>query len=193
MTSTILEYDGTYHNVGNTAPGYLRAAKLPRRTLGDLPRGNERVIVVDDNWSLCATTRRILDGLGYRVEGFSRPLEALAHIERTLDQPTHLVLTDYDMPRMNGYELSQHIQRLSPHSKVILTSAWDEQFIVPNGGPSDWPPFLAKPFTVENLARKLREVLDVPEVLTSHVRGSTSEVTQYDEPLALLREAGAQR
>ena len=67
----------------------------------------------------------------------------------------HLVLTDLVMPRMSGEELARHVARISPLTKVLCMSGYARESEV-----ASQLPLLAKPFTPDELASKVREVLD---------------------------------
>jgi len=83
-------------------------------------------------------------------------LEALAKDDR----PVELLLTDFDMPGLTGYELARRLLALRPGARVLLTSGSPEESIVPPVKPTDWPHFIPKPYTCRSLGHKLRAVLD---------------------------------
>lgn len=126
-----------------------------------MPRGDERIVIAEDDACLRRVTRRLLRGLGYLVNDYPHGNAALDELKRE-HTPVALLLTDYDMPGLNGYELAQRMRLSYPELRVILSSAWPEERIAPAGSPPDWPPYLAKPYTPERLAQKIREVLDSP-------------------------------
>jgi YesN/AraC family two-component response regulator len=73
------------------------------------------------------------------------------------EQPVHLLLTDVVMPTMKGTEPVDRVQAVSPSTKVLLMSGYQTSDIAPSGRP-----FLAKPFGVESLAARIRDVLARP-------------------------------
>ena len=100
-------------------------------------------------------TLKILKRKGYRVLAVSDPeaaLEALALHAGTV----HLLLTDVVMPGMNGRELYQRAAALRPGLKVLFMSGYMED----DGSDGPEFEFIAKPFGVEALAARVREVID---------------------------------
>jgi len=125
----------------------------------DSLQGTERIALAEDDPGVRQATLLILEDLGYEVEAYpSGPdfLEALAKDDR----PVELLLTDFDMPGLNGYELARQLRALRPDARVLLTSGLPEESILPRVKPADWPPFIPKPYTCRSLSHKLREVLD---------------------------------
>jgi CheY-like chemotaxis protein len=126
----------------------------------ELPTGHERVFVVDDEQLVRRTTQRLLEALGYEVEPFRDAQALIERLRHSVAASADLVLTDYNMPNCSGYQLAKHVRRTHPTLRVLLCSAMPEECIKPKHHPDYWPPFLAKPFLLTDLARKLREVLD---------------------------------
>jgi FixJ family two-component response regulator len=83
-----------------------------------------------------------------------------------------MLLTDFDMPGLTGYELAGQLRALRPDVRVLLTSGMPEDSITSAVKPPDWPDFIPKPFTICSLGHKLREVLEGP--MTSHLQASDS-------------------
>lgn len=136
-----------------------RATIVQKDEFNHLPRGNERIVFAEDEVGLRHVTTRLLTNLGYQVDAFPHGDAVLDEFERA-QNPYTLLLTDYDMPGLNGYQLAQRLRATLPQLRVILSSAWPEERILPMSVPSDWPPYLAKPYTPARLALKIREVLD---------------------------------
>jgi len=123
------------------------------------PCGNETVLVVEDDEVVRKLAVRILQEQGYRV------LEAVEGIDAfpVADEhkgPIHLLVTDVVMPKMSGRELAERLASLRPGIKVLYMSGYTDNTIAHHGILDKGMNFIQKPFTVDGLARKVREVLD---------------------------------
>jgi CheY-like chemotaxis protein len=123
----------------------------------------QTLLLVDDDEDILDLEVRALGGLGYRVLSAGRPAEALrlAVITPTID----LLLTDYEMPDLNGLELTRRFCAVHPRTPVLLVSGSLEML---NGDADDLERFatLPKPFTVTELVHKVRASLNAPPDFT---------------------------
>jgi CheY-like chemotaxis protein len=127
---------------------------------GEPPRPpRETVLLVEDAERVRAVVREILETQDYHVLEARRGDEA---IERAAAHagPIHLLLTDVVMPEMSGRELAQHLLRDRPDVKVLYMSGYTDDAIVRHGVRGSGIAFIAKPFTPDALADKVREILD---------------------------------
>ncbi|MCU1299979.1 MAG: hypothetical protein JWQ87_263 [Candidatus Sulfotelmatobacter sp.] len=122
-------------------------------------RGNETILLVEDDPSLRALTVHMLESCGYSVLEASSGAVAL-EISRQQDIQIHLLLTDVVMPGMSGRVLADQMLAPSPHLLVLYISGYTGQTVGAHGVLAEGSYFLPKPFTREALARKVREVLD---------------------------------
>ncbi len=106
----------------------------------------------------------LLRRLGYTVLAAANGIEALSLKQQRDIGHVDLLFTDVVMPHMSGKELSERIQAIFPHTKVLFTSAYTENAIIHQGVLNKGLALLQKPFTPSALAHKLREVLDQPSV-----------------------------
>jgi two-component system, cell cycle sensor histidine kinase and response regulator CckA len=126
----------------------------------DMPQGgSETLLLVEDEATVRSSVRRLLEWHGYRVIEAGNGREALRVYE---DNPEaiDLVLTDLVMPAMGGYELVERLRAGNPALRVVFMSGYTERTIADD---STMPPgtgFVEKPFTVDTLMRRVREVLD---------------------------------
>jgi two-component system cell cycle sensor histidine kinase/response regulator CckA len=143
---------------------YLRRTNEPAEVIvrpsGDraLPRGSETILLVEDEESVRALLRQLLQVSGYRVLEASNGMEALNCVEAHAGS-VDLLVTDIVMPVMGGRELAEKLQKSAPHLPVIFMSGYanDPKLLEEMRGPCS---FIPKPFTVESLAVRVREMLD---------------------------------
>jgi len=119
-------------------------------------RGRETVLVVEDQSEVRQYAVEALKAYGYRVIQAASASEACVLFER---EQTHigLVLTDVVMPHTNGRELLVRLTQMRPGIKVLVMSGYAGNVAVPEG-----LPFIEKPFSPEDVAAKVREVLGPP-------------------------------
>jgi len=134
-----------------------REARAPERLS---PRsGGEAILLVEDDERVRSFAATVLERFGYKVHAFPAPAHALAALSE-LRPPPELLVTDVVMPGMNGRALSERVTALIPTIRVLFVSGYTENVIVHHGVLKDNIEFLAKPYSVDQLARRVREVLD---------------------------------
>ena len=121
-------------------------------------RERETVLVVDDEEMVRRLAGRILLGQGYRVLEAKSGDEAVRMLQRAA-QRIDGVVTDLAMPGLEGRQLGETISRCWPQVRVIYMSGFPGRRMVDEGALDPSAPFVQKPFTAEQLARKVREVL----------------------------------
>ena len=126
---------------------------------GGVPRGSETVLLVEDEESIRKTVASFLKKLGYSVVAAGSPEEALEK-GRAMCDSVDLMLTDVVMPGMNGVDLAEELEKACPELKSIFMSGYTADSIIDKGILKENGNFLPKPFTREELARKVRSVLD---------------------------------
>jgi len=130
------------------------AAPVARAAAG----GSETVLLVEDEESVRQLVRETLEAKGYAVieaEDGQAGLEAAANFKGKID----LLITDVVMPGISGRELAEQLSQSRPEAKVLYLSGYTEDTIVSEAGIESGTAFLQKPFTLQNLSRKVREVL----------------------------------
>ncbi|HEY7480571.1 MAG TPA: PAS domain S-box protein [Gemmatimonadales bacterium] len=140
----------------HSEPGRPPAGSPDRRSL---PTGTETILLVEDESTVRSSTHRLLERYGYTVVEARHGLEALRVVEesgRRLD----LVVTDLVMPEMGGMELVERLRTRNPGLKVLFMSGYSERAFAGEGRLPPDTGFLEKPFTVEQLMRRLRKILD---------------------------------
>ena len=142
------------------APGSSKPS-VPIEPLS-LPHGVETILLVEDDPALREMAATLLKRLGYSVLSASNGVEALGLLTQYSIGQIDLLFTDLVMPQMNGKELADRMFSLSPHTRVLFTSAYTDQSILHQGVLSDGVAILPKPYSPSALAHKVREVLDAP-------------------------------
>jgi CheY-like chemotaxis protein len=123
---------------------------------GDL-RGSETLLLVEDDEAVGALAQIVLRRCGYHVLFANLPSVALDLAARNPD--IDLLVSDIVMPGMNGVELRRRLGDSHPRMRVLFMSGYTDATVAIHGVLSPGLPYLQKPFSPEQLARKIREVL----------------------------------
>lgn len=125
-----------------------------------IPHGSrdEIILVVEDEPQVRQISTECLRDLGYTVLEAANGSEALAILADRHD--VLLLFTDVVMPGMNGRELVDRARETHPTLPVLYTTGYTRNAIIHNGIVDQGVTFLAKPFTIEQVAQKVRSVLD---------------------------------
>jgi len=126
---------------------------------GELPTGAETILLVEDEELVRTLSRQMLETCGYQVFEAKDGFEALEVCQKHGKQ-IHLLLTDVVMPLMSGRELAEKIKQVHPTIKILFTSGYTEDGIVRHGIRESEMNFLQKPFSFNDLSKKVRELLD---------------------------------
>jgi PAS domain S-box-containing protein len=146
-------------------------AAVPERLPAETPekslvyRGNETVLLVEDNDAVREMARETLVGFGYTVVEASNGKEALKIARTGLDRIS-LVLTDVVMPLMGGAELAVRLRTMRPDMKFIFASGYASDPVPGPPASSPGAAFLQKPFSPSTLGKTVRRVLDAGAVVT---------------------------
>jgi len=125
-----------------------------------LPRGNETLLVVEDEPSVRHLASRVLNSLGYEVLSASNGQDALHVLREHQGSAVRLVITDVIMPLMGGKVMAEWMKTTQPDLKILFTSGYTEDAISGDGLAETTAEFLPKPYTPATLARKVRQILD---------------------------------
>jgi len=134
---------------------YLRETS----SLSGTRRGNETVLLVEDDVQLRDLTRSILANGGYTVLAADGAEQAQTAAARH-NGPIHLLLTDVVMPGTSGREVARRICGKRNETRVLYMSGYTGEAIVHHGVLDAGISFLQKPFTPTTLMERVREVLD---------------------------------
>ena len=121
-------------------------------------RGNETILMVEDEDSLRAMTREFLCSLGYNVLEAADGKEAI-RVAGQASMPIHLLLTDVIMPEMTGPQLARKIVPMRPGMNVLYVSGYIDDAFTSERIAGSKEAFLEKPFAFDDLARKIRDLL----------------------------------
>ena len=120
--------------------------------------GNETILLVEDEASILKLTTMILERMGYTVLAASTPGEAI-RIAETHPGEIHLLITDVVMPEMNGRDLAKNILSFYPDLKRLFMSGYTANVIAHHGILDEGVNYIQKPFSKNDLALKVQEVL----------------------------------
>ena len=136
------------------------AAPIPGKdSVGSGARGNEVILLVEDEPMILSMTSEMLERHGYTVLPVATPKEAI-RLAREHTGDLHLLLTDVVMPEMNGKNLAKTLLSLYPKLKHLFMSGYTANVIAHQGVLDEGVDFIQKPFSIHDLAAKVREVLD---------------------------------
>ncbi len=143
---------------------------LPRNTEGDeqsvdeqedngIPGGNETILIVEDEKTVLNLSQAMLEVLGYKVLAAGTKDMAFSLVSQHSGK-IDLLLTDVVMPDMNGKELSEQIMAVKPGMKCLYMSGYTADVIASQGMLQEGIHFISKPFSLKDLAFKVREALE---------------------------------
>ena len=148
---------------GTTFTIYLPASEkkvVKKETAtGTIDRGTETILLVDDEKIVLEANREMLESMGYRVYAVGSGQEAIALFMGKRNE-IDLVILDMIMPGISGGETFDRLREINPEIKVLLSSGYslngEAQTIMDRGCKG----FIQKPFQIEKLSQKVREMLD---------------------------------
>jgi two-component system cell cycle sensor histidine kinase/response regulator CckA len=153
----------TKHDVGTHVRLFLpRATDTASPAHSEVPgvtNAAEVVLVVEDEPSVRAPMCRMLREQGYLVLEAVNGEDAL-RVMQEHHAPIHLVITDVMMPEMDGAELVSLLRDWYPGMRVLFISGYSKQFLEARGDTVEGSSFMAKPFALDAMARRVRELLD---------------------------------
>jgi two-component system cell cycle sensor histidine kinase/response regulator CckA len=135
--------------------------------------GCETVLLVEDEESVRELVRLTLSARGYKVIEAENG-ECGMRAAETFKDHIDILITDVVMPGIGGRELAKKLLALRPDISVLYLSGYTEDAVVTHGALGPTTAFLQKPFTLQNLAKKVREVLRARPALKSMARSTSN-------------------
>lgn len=126
---------------------------------GQLPRGTERILLVDDEKAAVDVIRSMLEKLGYKVTARTDSIEAFEAFE-SRPGSFDLVITDMTMPKMTGRELAEKLMALRPDIPIILCTGFSQKVDKKSAEEMGINAFVMKPIIMHEIANTIRDILD---------------------------------
>jgi PAS domain S-box-containing protein len=124
-----------------------------------LPHGQENILIIDDELSVCEIARDMLTGLGYTVYT-EHDGKAGVEYYKTRQASIDLILLDINMPVMSGKDAFERLRSLNPRVRIIIVTGYGKAVIETSSFSSEVNGFMQKPFQLESLSLTVRNVLD---------------------------------
>jgi CheY-like chemotaxis protein len=126
----------------------------------EIPQGGkETILLVEDETTVLKMSKRMLDTLGYTVLVANTPSQAI-HLTQSHADAIDLLITDVVMPEMNGRDLAKHLKTIQPDLKILFMSGYTADVIAHHGVLEKGVSFISKPFSMEELATKVRQTIE---------------------------------
>jgi two-component system cell cycle sensor histidine kinase/response regulator CckA len=142
-------------------PEIITPKSLEQKKLyvSEIARGDERILVVDDEDAIAQLIYKMLEPLGYKVTTFTSSIEALEIFPK---QPNNfdLIITDMTMPKMTGMELSQEVLKIAPDIPIIICTGFSNLITNEKALNIGAKQLIMKPVIKRDMAKAIREVLD---------------------------------
>lgn len=124
-----------------------------------IPQGNETILLVEDESSVRTLTARMLEHQGYKVIQAKEGISALTLFKKNKDK-IDLLITDVIMPYLSGVDLVEKIKVYQPQMKILFISGHIDSILKRHNLKRQGYPFLQKPYTMESLGTKVRQVFE---------------------------------
>jgi PAS domain S-box-containing protein len=150
---------------GSTFKIYLPRLAVDEDTDKDIPEkntadeGTETILLVEDEPSILRMTRTMLERKGYTVLSAATPSEAMEKA-KNFSGSIELIVTDVIMPEMNGRDLAEKMTTFYPEIKRLFMSGYTSNVIAHKGVLDNGMAFIQKPFSIKELAEKIRGVIE---------------------------------
>jgi CheY-like chemotaxis protein len=127
--------------------------------LKPLPKGNERILFVDDEATLVDLGQQMLEHLGYKIDGKTSSIDALDAFRARPDD-YDLIMTDKTMPNLTGFDLAKECKDIRQDIPIVLCTGFSESTLLLRAGSMGISEIIMKPLLMRDLAEVIRRVLD---------------------------------
>lgn len=150
-----------------------------------LSRDDTYIMVVDDEAAVLATLSKILDRAGYRVQAYPSPITALHSLEDSLPG---VIISDHNMPEMNGVDFFQRARKIAPNAVRILVTAYPQFDLAREAiNAGEVFRFITKPWDVQELLNIVRNAMEAYLLKTENAQLNTA-LLQQNERLGITAE-----
>ncbi len=140
-------------------PSVQKEVQASAVKMKSLSKGNERILLIDDEQMITGLTQLMLNKLGYKVTAFLDSTEALQMFTNHPDD-FDLIMTDYGMPKMNGKELGTKMKEIRPEIPIILFTGYGDLIAKEDIHTWGMDEMLVKPLKLKELSEVVRQVLE---------------------------------
>src|SRR5712692_8256247 len=131
----------------------------------EIIRGNETILLIEDEESLAELMKMLLEEQGYKVL-FARDGEEGLLLYKKHKNEIAVVITDMGLPKLGGWEVFKKVREIDPKAKVILASGYVDQKLKAEMISTGAKDFLQKPYDPAQIAKKIREMIDGEKPVT---------------------------
>ncbi|MCK5493023.1 MAG: response regulator, partial [Candidatus Omnitrophica bacterium] len=125
----------------------------------EIQRGDERILVVDDEDEIVKLIKKMLESLGYTVTAFTNSVNAFEAFQKKPNE-FDLIITDMTMPKMTGMELSRKVMEIRVDMPVVICTGFSELITDKKAKAIGVKKLVMKPVIKKDMAKVIREVLD---------------------------------
>ncbi len=154
-------------------PSVAEGIIVKEKPEGDIPVGNERILLVEDDAPLAVVEKELLEELGYKVTSIKSGVEAL-EIIKTVPDRFDIIITDFTMPKMTGVQLTKKIRAAGATYPVILCTGYGEVISDPEAKELGIGDIIKKPIELDKIAKSIRRLIDSINTSAPTVKNPTS-------------------
>lgn len=154
------ENQGTTFSI--LVPTIVDVIHKPEKAELDIPKGDERILLVEDDAYLAEAEKKMLEELGYKVTALTSSIEAFEIFQKLPDR-FDIIITDYAMPKMTGLQLIRKIRSISPDIPVIISTGYSKTVQQQKIASLGIGEIIMKPIELDYIANSIRRLLEKKE------------------------------